>query len=351
MLSVQWFRRFSLGIGRRFIALLAALGCAGPLQAQVQRIHLANEAITVELTPDIGGRLLSISLAGQENFLRVGEPVISEPEPYIGPDADNIGYLGHEIWLGPQSQWWQQQLINRARAQEKAVWPPDPYLIFSRSKLLSANAQQVAMRSPASPVSGVVIDKHFSLLEGAPNQLQLTVAATNVRDTQVAWDIWFNTRVPPITQVYVPVMRERDLRVEPAPAEGYGPLQFSLSDGLFTLEQGKSTAGLGQRGKAFIQPSAGWMAAFRNQQVLIIRFPLQPLVAIHPEQGQVELYLEYRAERPEEGLLEMELHAPYRQLKPDEQMQASQTWELLAYTGEHTPAAHRAFLRSQGLAF
>lgn len=74
--------------------------------------------------------------------------------------------------------------------------------------------------------------------------------------------------------------------------------------------------GLTQRGKLLLQPSAGWMAGFAGGQVLVIRFMHQPLAAIHPEQGQVELYLDAPPQHPEQGLLEMEVHAPYRQLAP-----------------------------------
>ncbi len=327
------------------ITLLSAL----PAVAQVQRLVLATEAISVEVTPDIGGRLLSIALPGEENFLRLGDAVVTEPDPYVGPDADNIGYLGHEIWLGPQSQWWQQQLVNPERAAEKAVWPPDPYVILNRNQLVSADAQHVLLRSPASPVSGVVLEKGFSLVEGNANQLRLNVVATNVRDTAIAWDIWFNTRVEPLTQVYVPVAKAGDVRINQLEDDTRGPILSELEQGLFSLVLQPHKEKPGRRGKAFIQPSAGWLAAFRGSQVLIIRFPLQPLAAIHPEQGQVELYLDYVADDLTDGLLELETHAPYRQLQPGEQMQAQQTWELLPYTGAATQQAQRDFLRKQGL--
>lgn len=315
-----------------------------PAQAQVQRLTLETDAMVADVTPDIGGRLLSVALPGEENFLRLGDAVISEPDPYVGPDADNIGYLGHEVWLGPQSQWWQQQLVNPARAAEKAVWPPDPYIILNRNHVVVSDEQQVVMRSPASPVSGVVLEKRFAIVQGKANQLQLTVVATNIRDTPVAWDLWFNTRVAPHTQVYVPVASAGDVRINQLEDETRGPILSQLEQGLFTLVAQPHSEKPGRRGKAFIQPSAGWLAAFRGDQLLIIRFPLQPLAAIHPEQGQVELYWDYLADDTADGLLELETHAPYLKLQPGEQMQAQQTWELRPYKGAATPQAQRAFL-------
>ena len=49
---------------------------------------------------------------------------------------------------------------------------------------------------------------------------------------------------------------------------------------------------IARRGKVFLQPSAGWMAGFAGDQLFIIRFPQQERALIHPEQGQVELYLD-----------------------------------------------------------
>ena len=64
---------------------------------------------------------------------------------------------------------------------------------------------------------------------------------------------------------------------------------------------------------------------------------------IHPQQGQVELYLDHGADIAA-GLLEMEVHAPYRTLAPGEAMQARERWTVLPYDGADTPQAHLAFL-------
>ncbi len=72
--------------------------------------------------------------------------------------------------------------------------------------------------------------------------------------------------------------------------------------------------------KAFIQPSAGWLAAFSEDQVFVIEFPLHPRAIIHPDQGQVELYIDRDPTAPEAGLLELEVHVPYHTLAPGERM-------------------------------
>jgi hypothetical protein len=327
------------------IFLLMFLSSALSVQAEVTRVPLNNGTVAVEITPDIGGRILSVALMGQPNFLKVGAAVIDEPDPVVSPAANNIGYLGHETWVGPQSQWWVHQLVNDARRTAKAVWPPDPFLILAKNTLQEKNAQRVTLQSPNSPVSGVAMHKTFSLVDGKPNQIRLDVSAQNIRDTKIAWDIWFNSRVPHTTNVYVPVASMSDVRIQHFTDATYGPLEHNFSDGLFALENHASTTHQGRKGKVFIQPAQGWMAAFRDQQLLIIQFALQPKSAIHPEQGQIELYQEFLSAYPEDGLLELEVHAPYKTLKPRETMSAAETWTLLPYAGATTPSAQRAFLR------
>jgi len=321
------------------------LSSALAVQAEVTPILLDNGTLAIEVTPDIGGRVLSARLLDKPNFLRIGAAVVSDPNPVVTPESYNIGYLGHETWVGPQSQWWVHQLLNPQRAAAKAVWPPDPFLILAKNTLQEKNAQRVIMQSPNSPISGVALQKTFSLVDGKPNQFRLDVTAQNIRDSNVAWDIWFNTRVPHTTNVYVPVASMQDVRIQHFTDATYGPLEHNFSEGFFALENFSPSTHEGRKGKVFIQPAQGWMAAFRDEQLLIIHFALQPKSVIHPEQGQIELYQEFLTENSEEGLLELEVHAPYKALKPRESMSATEVWTLLPYKNEQTPAAQRAFLR------
>lgn len=138
--------------------------------------------------------------------------------------------------------------------------------------------------------------------------------------------------------------------MQPPSEAGTTAPRFKRARGVFALRADAGQDGLIQRGKLLLQPSAGWMAGFAGGQVLLIRFAHQPLAAIHPEQGQVELYLDTPRRHPEQGLLEMEVHAPYRQLAPGAQMQAQEQWTLLRYTGPDEEQAQRQFLCSQAKA-
>lgn len=311
-------------------------------------LRLENGAVVAEVTPDIGGRVLSFALAGKKNFLKTDDQVHQNPDPEVSATGENIGYFGHEVWVGPQSAWWTNQNVNKTRLTAKAVWPPDPYLVLAKHKVFEQNAKKIVLQGPASPISGVSLQKTYSLLKDRPKSLQLDVEARNIRDTAVAWDIWFNTRVHQDTLVYVPLASTDDLRIDNWINDVIAPLSYQLEKDVFILKatappDGKSV----RRGKVFIQPSAGWMAGFHGDQAFIIQFHHQLKTAIHPEQGQIELYHDYQPVNSVAGVIEMELHAPYLTLQPDEAMTSREVWTILAYDGPHTVAGHLAFLRSQ----
>lgn len=314
--------------------------------AQVEKIVLQNGTITAELTPDIGGRLLSFSLKDQPSFLRLADLAALNTRPQVSADSDNIGYLGHEIWVGPQSEWWTHQKANPKRASEKAIWPPDPYLILAKNFVVEQSQDRVVFKSPESLVSGVQLTKAYALMAERKNSLKLQVRATNIRKEDIAWDIWFNTRVPSNALVYIPVANAADVRQQNMEDATSGPLSYTIADGIFSLDMSAPPAGkISRKGKLMIQPSQGWMASFRDKQVFIIQFPYQAQSAIHPEHGQVELYNEYNPSNLDEGLLEMEVHAPYKHLAPKEFMVADETWTILEYKGLSTRNAHLAYLR------
>jgi hypothetical protein len=334
--------------------MFAAAGAQGATTASPSPLTthtLDNGTVRASVTDAIGGRLLSFALVGKPNFLKV-DTAAGDPAAKIDATMDNVGYLGHEIWAGPQKQWWSHQNVNPARAAAHADWPPDPYLSLSRYTITRQDKLGVTLTGPASPVNGLQLDKRYSLVPGKPNSLKLDVGATNRRATQVAWDIWFNTRAHGDTRVYVPVASRDDVSqhaIDTTP--GIAPLTWTLADGVFSIDMPVPSADHRHRnGKMLLQPSGGWMAGFHGGQVLIIQFPLQPRSAIHPDQGQVELYNDYPPDDLAKGLLEMEVHAPYRHLAPGQRMSASETWTLLPYDGPDTRAAHLAFLRAHARA-
>jgi hypothetical protein len=334
----------------RLAVAAIALPCAtlaSGAPADIATHQLDNDVIRVIATEEIGGRLLSFSLAGKPNFLKLDEQA-GNPAQAIDARTGNVAYLGHEIWLGPQSRWWSQQSVNRERAAAKAPWPPDPYLSLAKYTLAKKTDRELIVDSPASPVSGIALSKRYALVPDKPNSLQVEVSATNRRDRAVAWDIWFNTRTHGDTRVYVPLADGAGVRTQASRNDGTAPLRYTVAERIFSLDIVAPPPGQSARnGKIFLQPAYGWMAGFRGEQAFIVQFPLQARSAIHPEQGQVELFSDYRPAEMDKGLLEMEVHAPYVALEPGKNMNAAELWTIVPYQGPATRAAHIAFLRKQ----
>lgn len=310
----------------------------------VEVIRLDNHAIVLEVTPELGGRGLSFSLKDHPNLLKVGEAVQAQPTPTVSATADDIGYLGHDVWVGPQQEWWMHQHANPTRRDAKANWPPDPYLAFATTKIVEHTPSRLVLEGVDSPVSGVRLRKTFQLSEERADTVEVHATARNIRDTDIAWDLWFNTRLPSSARVYVPVADAGDVRVESLTDTAIGPLLPRIEGGLFSLDSPSLPDGMtARRGKVFAQPAAGWMAAFSGEQLFVIRFPHHAREQIHPAQGQVELYLDDQVD-VDKGLLEMEVHAPYRTIKAGEEMGAMEWWTVLPYVGPDTREAQEEFL-------
>lgn len=296
--------------------------------SNIQVLQLTNDVSTFSFTPHIGGRGLHFGLLGKPNVLKVNEALLAKPLPVVSSSGENIGYLGHINWIGPQADWWAYQAENPSRLAEKANWPPDAHTVLATSTIEAITDRSASMTLPASPITGLALHKSFVLRDDG--SLQLDVTATNTRPTPVAWDIWFNTRLAANSKLYVPVKSNRDVRVESfTPSRFEGAVQ--LVEGLLTID----TAHAKQlKGKVFVQPSKGWMAAFTENQLFVIEFALQPQPSIHPKQGQLEFYLDYNAANVDVGLLEMELHSPYSTLGPGQTMVSQEVWRVYDYSGE-----------------
>ncbi|MDH5834757.1 DUF4380 domain-containing protein [Luteimonas kalidii] len=345
----RMMRRF-----RRLCALSAVTLLALPAVHATERVRLDDGHLQVEIAPGLGGRIVHLSLPGRSNLLKVGDAVANIPPPVPSADGENIPYMGHELWTGAQSRWWLDQDVNAERRAAAAVWPPDPFLAYGRNRIVERSPLALVLEGVDSPVSGLRASQSFRLSGQTPATLALGAEAVNIREREVRRNLWFNTRLPAGSRVFVPVAREADARLRADEDASFaGPVAW-WRDGLYSLQLAPPPPGKdGRRGKIFIAPSAGWIAGFNAGQLLLIRFERQPDTAIDPEHGQVELYQQWHADDPDAGLLELEVHAPMRSLAPGETMRSGETWTVFPYDGPDTLEAQRdalvAALRALGL--
>ncbi len=316
--------------------------------ADMKKHTLESSEISVVITPDAGGRILLASRKNQPNFLKLGDAVENHQTIAVNENTDFMPYFGHEVWFGPQTAWWSIQTLVESRRKNNAAWPPDPFVTLADNRILSQSPQKILMKSPASPISGLTVEKTFALVADDPRQIDLLVKATNSRESDVAWDIWFNTRSFPQTRIYAPVDLSTLVRTTSWYSPETAPVNYEISQGLLSLKLENPPKGKQQlKGKVFFQPSEGWFAGFNKQQLLIVQFPLEPIANIHPEQGQVEFYMEYSPTNEKLGILEMEVHSAYKKLKPGEFITARERWTLIEYLGDDSVESQRKFLKEQ----
>ncbi len=289
-------------------------------------ITLQSADIEVGIVPAIGGRVVTLRRTDGDNVLFAPKELWSNWRD-TRPDWDAYPtwqpYHGHITWLGPQSGFWNQQ--DRHPEKRGDNWPPDPAQIYGAFETLARTRTTLELRGPPSPFTGMQLTKRFEL---AGNEVRLSVIATNCRDQPVSWDLWSNTRVRPDVPSFTPIGGEADIRM--VNVEG-PPLQWRIENGVFAFEPtNRRTAA---KGKAFLTTSHSWIASLHPDSLLVKSFSKTPPDQIHSEQALVEIYLDTgSAEAP--GLQELEFHGPFMTLAPGESMTQTETWTLLARSGE-----------------
>lgn len=308
-------------------------------------ILLKNSQIELGIVPHLGGRIVLLRKPGMDNILKSDPAQWNDPKarPEISAFSDFKAFNGHIVWLSPQSEWWSKQDINLERRDGRAIWPPDPYLIYGDYQITERTDTSLAMVGPASPVSGVQLTK--KILINSAGLVTFETSAKNIREQPISWGLWFNTRLDGFARCYVPA-DESDLRKLSVTGDEHEiPLPFAFDQGYFTfLPPAMRDASSKYVQKAFLTPNANFMVGFSERQAIKISFEVMPPEQIHPDQAPVEIYNLVSAN---ETLLEMEVHGPYRTFQPGESIWMAEAWELFKYDGEATPSAHIAFINEK----
>ena len=316
------------------IIILTTLGCDRKKNESSEIVTLENDQLKISIAPQLGGRLIFFGSPEVGNLLRVNSKAWTDDSPLTSSDSLEIpfvGYNGMITWLGPQSEWWTRQDVVPELKKKKAVWPPDPYLIYGETQVTSLTDSSVTLKGPHSQVSGITMTKRFSLVN---NRMGYEVIVENTGNDTVAWDIWTNSRFDVYTDYCIPLNNSDDIRVEDYSENVDDSLQYSTTDDCFKFLLPDSS-GLGNKAykaKAFINGGKGRIVVHGDRQKLIMNFDEVPSADIHPEQGFVEVYVAL-TNNTSKNLLELEHHSAYRTLAPGEKMKQKQSW-VLKKTGE-----------------
>ena len=313
--------------------------------------YIKNGNIRAGILTDVGGRIVSLQRDGGANILESNPALWNEdktervtPSPLLTEEEDFKAYNGHEVWVGPQSEWWKQQTLNVEKSHSTLFWPPDPYIIYDRYTVLEKTDHSIVIQGTESPISGVQFTKKIAIDEN--EKLHFEVTARNVRKEPVKWDLWLITRVNGYSLNFVPVNSAKNVFLTDPSHAHQGKAPYKIEDGFFSFTAGKMDRNYQEcTGKAIISPAKPYMAALVDNNLLVIRFDKQDPAGIHPEQGEVELY-SFATPQREASLLELEIHTPYKTLQPGESMSARETWEVYPFPAETTEGEVRRFLQT-----
>lgn len=310
------------------VLLLTAPGFSSVEEESGQLITLSNNSLKIILAPELGGRLVFWGHPDGPNFLKADDDVW---QPQTGPDSVLAdlpfkGYQGMVTWLGPQSHWWIHQDLMPKRKAARAVWPPDPFLIYGNFQVVHLTDSSVILSGPPSPISGVVMKKEYWLKE---NTLQMTVEIENISNDTLGWDIWTNSRFDPETRFYVPNVDSTTLRLTYSHFQGFAHVSHSLENGRFSFELPPvaDNPGVTFQAKAFMYSPEGRIVAEKGDHRLVMNFSSPERHKIHPEQALIEVYMKI-SKGGSDNLLELEHHSAFQLLEPGGKMKTGQCWVL-----------------------
>jgi hypothetical protein len=317
------------------LSILMAISVNSPGISNENMVWLEKSGTKVGVLISRGGRIVFLSKNNSPNLLKSDSALWNETDadrPTISGNSGWKEYNGHIVWVGPQSEWWTRQDINPERKKFKAVWPPDPYLIYGQYKILENTSDKLVIRGPVSEISGLSLKK--SILIDQNGDVLFEVEATNMRREAVSWDLWLNTRLSGFAKAYVPVEKMENITIDSEAAENSGDVKWTYCEDYFSYLPAEPESPFTiSASKAYITPSSDWMAAFIDDYCLKIEFPSVDPEKIHPNQAIVEIYNRTSTDK-RANLTELEFHSEYKTLQPGASFKTSEKWKVYKYDGK-----------------
>jgi hypothetical protein len=309
-------------------------------------IRLTNEFVAIVLVPDIGGRVMSLTLGAHEYLFRnpahLGRLYTYEENLGDGTLLAWKNYGGDKTWPAPQG--WS--------GPGEWAGPPDPVLDsgrFDATTWRDGSRVGVTMVSPPDPRSGLRLTRSVSLAPGLA-EVRLDLAFENVSDRTVRWSIWDVTQMDcsrpapggaseanPDAWLYIPTSGttadERPYRVLfGAENPQWRP---DVAPGILGVQY------LGYVAKIGVDSRAGWVA-FADRasgHICCPRFTYEPETEYPDGGAPVECWTESPGARSELDfqsagcLMEVEVLGPLRTLAPSDRTTQTIHWSLARGSG------------------
>lgn len=340
---------------------MASLCPAATLQQSEYRgwksTALGNDLVQVQITPEIGGRVIQVRL-GDFEYLWVNPDLEGKlpPPSGMGPKGEWLNYGGSKLWPAPQG--WESK---------ETQWPGPPgaaieglpHQMQVTSK--SGTTVSLALESPKDQQTGIQFVKSVSVADGAA-RVSFDLAMRNIDTKPRRWSIW------QVTQFNAhdkddPTTANEKLRVycprnpKSAYPRGYTELYGIVNNPAFRLDRENNVVVSSYRrhvGKIVADPADGWQAIVDGNTgyALVERFSVTP-GADYCDGGPAEVWINGPGQffaagevitLPEElsktpAYVESEILSPMTQLQPGGEYRFRTDWYLTCLGGDY-PILH-----------
>lgn len=336
-LALFWVSLLSFGCNIAHAAELAQNKFSGWNSSQ-----LRNNFIQVDVTPQLGGRILGYQL-GSHSFLWAN-PVLQgqvPPPSRLGPDGSWLNWGGDKLWPAPQG--W--------GSAEKWPGPPDPVLDGSPqdAKVLTRGGASAALEltSPNDPKTGLQFSRVIRIFNGS-SRVHVVATMTNITTRPIHWGIWAVTQLDasnrtgngwnPNFYTYAPLNSQSQF------PNGYHVLFGKVNNPEIQPNVAHRMLRLHYSwivGKVGIDSPDGWLANLDGSTgyVFVQSFEFQPS-AVYPDGSSVEVWTNGlgtinawgRTVNMEANpidnpyIVESEVLSPYANLAPGQQSKFSYDW-------------------------
>lgn len=258
-----------------------------------------------------GGRLLSLRVAGQE-LLYVDRSRAGEQPPSVIGDLRafkrGFGFPlwgGDKTWIAPQAAWWEAM---------------PPLELDSGRYDLEKEGPAVRLRSRPCPETGLVVERRLEF--GPASTISLEESIENTSSAPIRRGIWNVTQLLRPARVWLPVEKGH---IRPYPEEGQSEALASR-----VIDSCESFSGIvceeALHFKYGAVPREGQLLTmFQGEQdvLMLRRFAIDQNAKAYAHGSAVEVY-----NSPTLPYLEVEVHAPLRELQPGERQTARQDWSF-----------------------
>jgi hypothetical protein len=304
--------------------------------------QLRNDLVQVNVTPQLGGRILGYQLGGH-SFLWANPALQgqSPPPTRLGNDGSWLNWGGDKLWPAPQG--W--------KSAEEWPGPPDPVLDGSpqEARVLARDGGSIALEltSPKDPKTGIEFSRVIRIFDGS-SRVHVIARMINITARPIRWGIWTVTQLDagnglgsgwnPNFYTYAPLNPQSQF------PSGYRVLFGAANNPEIQPNAAPQLLRLHYSwivGKVGIDSPGGWLANVDGSSgfVFVQSFKFQPN-AVYPDGSSVEVWTNglgtieawgrtvHMQTNPNDNpyIVESELLGPYAKLAPGQQSEFSYDW-------------------------